>query len=174
MAKLKYYAKENSKVGTHSWYAVPVPNGTLSFNEVCAEACRNTSIEQSFMRAAVEEFMKTVQLNVLKGFRVSLGDQFLTIYPNLNASVKDGVDKDGKPFVATAKMLTANKGKSRLGASVSISFSQEFARQVSWQKVDARTGAPVEDEEDIVVDNGGGANSGGDTPTPGGDDNGGF
>jgi len=52
MAKVKYYAKENTKVGTHSFYAVPVPNGTLTFNEVCEEACRNTSIEPSIMKAA--------------------------------------------------------------------------------------------------------------------------
>ena len=28
MAKVKYYAKENSSIGTHSCYAVPIPNGT--------------------------------------------------------------------------------------------------------------------------------------------------
>ena len=49
-------------------------------------------------------------------------DDYLTVYPNLNASVKDVKDKEGKVTVATAKMLTANKGKSRLGASVSIKF----------------------------------------------------
>ena len=119
MAKVKYYAKENTKLGTHSFYAVPVPNGTLTFNEVCEEACRNTSIEPSIMKAAVAEYMKTVQANVLKGFRVPVGEQFITVYPNLNASVKD---KEDKVTVATAKMLTANKGKSRLGASVSIKF----------------------------------------------------
>ena len=30
MAKVKYYAKENSSIGTHSFYAVP--NGTLTFD----------------------------------------------------------------------------------------------------------------------------------------------
>lgn len=49
---------------------MPVPNGTLTFNEVCEEACRNTSIEPSIMKAAVAEYMKTVQANVLKGFQL--------------------------------------------------------------------------------------------------------
>ena len=160
MAKVKYYAKENTKLGTHSFYAVPVPNGTLTFNEVCEEACRNTSIEPSIMKAAVAEYMKTVQANVLKGFRVPVGDQFLTVYPNLNASVKDVKDKEGKVTIATAKMLTANKGKSRLGASVSIKFSQEFASNVSWQKIDERTGAEIPDED--IID------GGGDNPADGG------
>ena len=33
MAKVKYVIKENTKVGTHSFYAVPAPNGTLDFSE---------------------------------------------------------------------------------------------------------------------------------------------
>ena len=33
MAKVKYYAKENSSIGTHSFYAVPIPNGTLTFDD---------------------------------------------------------------------------------------------------------------------------------------------
>ena len=107
------------------------------------------------MKAAVAEYMKTVQSNVLKGFRVPVGEQFITVYPNLNVSVKDTKDaKTGEVTVATAKMVTANKGKSRLGASVSIKFSQEFASQVSWQKIDEHTGAAVEDED--ITSGGGG------------------
>jgi len=36
--------------------------------------------------------------------------------------VKNVKDKEGKVTVATAKMLTVNKVKSRLGTSVSIKF----------------------------------------------------
>ena len=166
---MKYYAKENTKVGTLSFYAVPVPNGTLTFNEVCEEACRNTSIEPSIIKATVAEYMKTVQTNVLKGFRVPVGEQFITVYPNLNASVKDTKDKQtGEVTVATAKMLTANKGRSRLGASVAVKFSQEFATQVSWQKVDEKTGAAIEDED--IIDGGTTPGGGGDTPGDGSDD----
>ena len=66
--------------------------------------------------------------------------------------------------VATAKMLTANKGCSRLGVSVVVKFSQEFATQVSWQKVDERTGAEIPDED---ITDGGGDEP---TPSPSGDD----
>jgi hypothetical protein len=125
------------------------------------------------MKAAVSEYMKAVQSNVLKGFRVPVGEQFITVYPNLNVSVKDTKNQDGTvKEVATAKMVTANKGKSRLGASVSIKFSQEFASQVSWQKIDERTGAVVEDED--ITDSGdtGGENGGGESGS-GGNGNGG-
>ena len=32
MSKVKYAVKENKKLGTHSFYAVPIPNGTLTFD----------------------------------------------------------------------------------------------------------------------------------------------
>ena len=79
-------------------------------------------------KAAIEEFMKAVQRNVLKGFRCQLGKEFLTVYPNLQCSVKDTKDeKTGETIVATADMLNAQQGKSRLGCTVSTKFSAKFA-----------------------------------------------
>ena len=160
MAKIKYTIKENTKVGTHSFYAVPVPNGTLDFMEVCEEACENTSIEPSLMRAAVTEYMKAVKRNVLKGFRVAVGEQFIYLYPNLEASLKDQKDAQGNiTEVATIEKFNLAGAKSRLGATVSKKYSAQFAAEVSWQRVDA-SGAAIE-EEDIT--------DGGDTPSGGGD-----
>ena len=79
MAKVKYYAKENSSIGTHSFYAVPIPNGTLTFDELLDEAMDGKSVEPSISKACVTEFMKAVKRNVLKGFRCQLGDNFLTV-----------------------------------------------------------------------------------------------
>ena len=164
MAKVKYTIKENKKVGTHSFYAMPVPNGTLDFMEVCEEACENTSIEPSLMRAAVAEYMKAVKRNVLKGFRCALGDQFIYVYPNLEASLKDKKDAQGNIIeVAKIEDFTLAGAKSRLGATVSKKYSAQFAAEVSWQRVDA-SGAAVEEED--ITDNG-------DTPSGGSDDNGG-
>ena len=84
MAKVKYYAKENSSIGTHSFYAVPIPNGTLTFDELLDEAMDGKSVEPSIAKACVTEFMKAVKRNVLKGFRCQLGDNFLTVYPNIH------------------------------------------------------------------------------------------
>ena len=164
MAKVKYTIKENKKVGTHSFYAIPVPNGTLDFMEVCEEACENTSIEPSLMRAAVAEYMKAVKRNVLKGFRCAVGEQFIYVYPNLEASLKDKKDAQGNIIeVAKIEDFTLAGAKSRLGATVSKKYSAQFAADVSWQRVDA-SGAVIEEED--IVDDGGDTPSGGDTPTP--------
>ncbi|MBQ9637131.1 MAG: hypothetical protein IJV36_04440 [Prevotella sp.] len=115
---------------------MPVPNGTLTFNEVCEEACRNTSIEPSIMKAAVAEYMKTVQANVQKGFRVPVGEQFITVYPNLNVSVKDTKDaKTGEVTVATAKMVTANKGKRRRNKEQVIGPVASFVEEPLLQRM---------------------------------------
>ena len=173
MAKVKYTVKENKKFGSHSFYAVPVTNGTLDFMEVCEEACENTSIEPSIMRAAVTEYMKAVKRNVLKGFRCAVGEQFIYVYPNLEASLKDKKDAQGN-IVEVAKIedFTLAGAKSRLGATVSKKYSAQFAADVSWQRIDA-SGAAI-DEEDII-DDGGDTPGGGDNPgggdTPGGGDN---
>ena len=35
MAKVKYYAKENSSIGTHSFYAVPIRNPVATSIRIC-------------------------------------------------------------------------------------------------------------------------------------------
>ena len=170
MAKCKYTVKENSKTGTHSCYAVPVPAGLLTFDELVKEASAKTTYEESVIRAAIEEYMKVVQLNALKGFRCQLGKDFLTVYPNITSSVKDYTDpKTNELVVATPAMVTARNAKSRLGCTVNPKFSDLFEREVTWQKVD-QTGAAI-DEEDITQGNsnteGNQGNTGGDN---GGDD----
>lgn len=166
MAKVKYTAKENKKVGTHSFYAVPVYAGTLTTDEILAEALDGKSIEPSVAKAAITEYMKAVQRNVMKGFRCQLGDQFLTVYPNLQLSVKDTEDKEtGETIVATADMLNAANGKSRLGCTVATKFSQTFAANVQWQKVSSAS--ETEEQGDDITDGGDNTQTGGDTPGEG-------
>lgn len=150
MSKIKYKACENKKTGTHSFFAQPVYNGTLTMKELCKEAFDGKAIEESTAKAAIEEFMKAVQRNLLKGFRCQIGEDFLTVYPNLQLSVKDK-EVNGQQVVATADMLKATNAVSRLGCTVHPKFSKSFAMSVQWQKVDGN-GTPV-DEDDITQGN---------------------
>ena len=67
--------------------------------------------------------------------------------------------------MATAEMLNAANGKSRLGCPVAAKFSRQFSDEVSWQKVDQQAAAAASGEEDITEggDNQGGGNQGGGT-----------
>ena len=169
MSKIKYTVKENNKIGTHSFYAVPVPFGTLTFDELCREACDGRSIEPSIMKACVEEYMKVVQRNVLKGFRCPVGEQFLFIYPNIRASIKDTLNQDGTiKAVATADKVSARTAESRLGCTVSRTFSNEFSKSVSWQRVgaDGKNEAEPDDVTDDENAQTGNGDNGGSTPDP--------
>ena len=180
MAKIKYAVKENTKTGRHSWYAVPVFNGTLSFNELCEEACDDNTYSVEEMAGCVSKFMKVVQREAIRGFRCRLGNDFLTVYPNLQCSVKDELNPDNTvKKAAEAKDVRANNAKSRLGCTVSSKFSAQFAASVSWQKVD-KNGNEIEEEDDITQGNSNvdpDSGDGGDSSTGGseqgnGDDNG--
>jgi len=52
--------------------------------------------------------------------------------------------------VATAEMLNAANGRSRLGCTVAAKFSRQFSDEVSWQKVDPQAVAAASGEEDIT------------------------
>lgn len=174
-------------------------NGTLSYDELVEETHSKTTYEKTVVRAVIDEYMAAVKRNTLKGFRCPLGENFLVVYPNISASVKDELNQDGSvKTVATADMLSARGAKSRLGCTVAIKFSRQFAEEVSWQKVDPITGIAATEEEDVTQgnenvetgddntqigdntgtvtpSNGGstgntGGNTGGDNDEPGGDD----
>ena len=185
--KIKYYARENTKMTPHSFYAQPIPNGLYGFERICELASKNTSIEAHTIRAAVEEYMKVAMEKLLDGFRVELGNNFVTLGPGLTAKVKDTLNQDGTvKKAATADDLSAVGAKSRVTAVVNSEFSHEFSRTVRWQKTD-RHGNPLEPDEDDATqdpddngddntsnlnpqtsnpDNGSGDNGGG-TPDPG-------
>lgn len=150
--KIPYVVRENKKIGTHSFYPQPIAKGTFGFERMCKKAAKNTTIEEHTVRAAVLEYMKVAQEALLEGNRVEIGEQFITLYPNLKGSVKDFKDENGNTVVVTAKDLTATKCKSRVGATVSPIFSNEFERNVGWVKTD-KTGAVIEDEEDATETN---------------------
>lgn len=121
------------------------------------EAVDGPEIRRRYAHEPTEDIARDMGLTVR---------QFLYVYPNLEASLKDKKDAQGNIIeVAKIENFTLAGAKSRLGATVSKKYSSQFAADVSWQRVDA-SGAAVE-EEDIT--DGGTDTPGGDTP--GGGDN---
>lgn len=146
---IKYIVREGKSPisGKHYVAAQMVPNGTLTFAQVCEEACNGNNVKPAEMRAAVALYMEAVQENLLKGFRVQVGERFLTVYPKISMSI---TDKEGK--VAKPSDVSARRAHKTLGCSVSSVYSEQFRIASSWQKVDDK-GMPVADgEEDITED----------------------
>ena len=178
--RVKYYARENTKMKPHSFYAQVIPNGTYGFEKICEEAARNTTIEAHTIRAAVEEYMKVVQSKICDGFRVELGPQFVTLGPGLTAKVKDELNEDGTVKKAcTADDLKATGARSRVTATVNSDFTYKVQQSIKWQKTDAKGNALEGDEEDVTLPddseenqnaNQGGQQSGGSSSSSSSDD----
>ena len=76
------------------------------------------------MTGCVSKFMKVVQREAARGFRCKLGTDFLTVYPNIQCSVKDELNPDKTvKKAAESKDVKANNAKSRLGCTVSPKYS---------------------------------------------------
>ena len=129
---------------------MPIFNGTLSFNELCEEACEDNTYSVEEMTGCVSKFMKVVQREAARGFRCKLGTDFLTVYPNIQCSVKDELNPD-----KTVKKAAESKDK----------YSLLFANSVSWQKVDKNGNVIEEEEDDITQGNGNVDPNSGETPT---------
>lgn len=122
-------------MGTHSFYAQAVSYSTLDTKDLADEVSEGTGVNPAMVTMVLNRYADVVQRNVQRGHRVKLGD-VVVFFPQITASVKDEVDKDGKVTkVATADMLTLAGAKSTIGATVSQAVQQQFAARVSWKRV---------------------------------------
>lgn len=145
MATIKYQVKENSAVGTHSFYAQAVSYSTLETSDLASEISEGMGISPHIVQMIIDRYAEVVERNVMRGHRVRLGN-LLTFYPQISASVKDELDKDGKVVKkATADMLSIVGCKSSIGATVSQAVQQSFATGVSWKRIgdDAAAAKPT-------------------------------
>lgn len=177
MAVIEYTLKENKTLGTHSWYLQAKSFSTLSCDDVAAEVVEGLGISPEMVPTIIKRYMRVVLRNVQRGHRVKLADE-LVIYPQISCSVKDELNPDGSiKKVATPDMINVQSAKSTIGATISQSVQQSFAKSVSWRRVN--------DDESTTTDttnpggDGGDSSSsdqgGGDNPPSGGggvDDNG--
>ncbi|MFW5563375.1 MAG: HU family DNA-binding protein [Prevotella sp.] len=171
MATIKFTIKENTTVGTHSFYAQAVSYSTLDISDLASEVAENIGISPSTVKMVLERYAVVAERSIMRGHRVKLGD-FLTFYPQISASVKDELDKEGNVVKkATADMLNISGCKSTIGATVSQAVQQQFAAGVSWKRIG--------ENDNVAKDDGttggtpGGSSDSGKTPSGTGDDSGG-
>ena len=131
---IRYKALENKKIGTHSWYAQPDYTGTLTMDDIIERACRSSTLSEGEARLAMDLIQDTIKSYLLRGYRCQLGRNFLTIYPNIQMSVKDTIDKDGNLIIAKEEMLNANSAKASVECTVHPKFSKKFNFEAKWEK----------------------------------------
>lgn len=167
MPTIKYQVKENNTIGTHSFYAQAVSYSTLDISDLASEVAESIGISPSTVKMVLERYAVVAERSIMRGHRVKLGN-LLTFYPQISASVKDELDKEGHVVKkATADMLSIAGCKSTIGATISQAVQQQFAAGVSWKRVG--------ENDAVAKDDGttGGSSDSGKTPSGTGDDSGG-
>lgn len=135
MATIKYQVKENTTLGTHSFFAQAVSYSTLDVSDLAEEISESIGISPALVAAIVQRYATVAERQVMRGHRVKLGD-LLTLYPQISVSVKDELDEHGKVVKkVTADQFTIMGAKSTIGATLSQTVQQKFASSVSWKRV---------------------------------------
>lgn len=178
MAKVKYRLREfkptANQSGGHSFYAEAVVDNIITNKELAKKVHDVGSISSPAEIKAILEVLATVILTeTAENNRIQLesgdGGALVSIYPTCTGSVSDK-DVVANPelydgaTVATADMLTADKIKWSLGASVGRKFSQQFALNKQAQRVEYNPNQETADPEPVTPsggDNNGGGNNGG-------------
>ena len=135
MATIKYQVKENTTLGTHSFFAQAVSYSTLDISDLAEEISESIGVSPALIAAIVQRYATVAERQVMRGHRVKLGD-LLTLYPQISVSVKDELDEMGKVVKkVTADQFTIMGAKSSIGATLSQTVQQKFASSVSWKRV---------------------------------------
>ena len=66
MSKIRYKIVENKAVEPHSFYAIAIATGKLSFEDICEEASDGKSVTPAIMRMCVSEYMKAARRELIK------------------------------------------------------------------------------------------------------------
>lgn len=172
MATIKYQVKENTTIGTHSFFAQAVSYSTLDISDLAEEISESIGISPALIVAIIHRYATVAERQVMRGHRVKLGD-LLTLYPQISVSVKDELDEMGKVVKkVTADQFTIMGAKSSIGATLSQTVQQKFASSVSWKRVGSSDTTGTSDGDNTPTDGGtpggntGGA-SGGDSASSG-------
>lgn len=172
MATIKYQVKENTTIGTHSFFAQAVSYSTLDISDLAEEISESIGISPALIVAIIQRYATVAERQVMRGHRVKLGD-LLTLYPQISVSVKDELDENGKVVKkATSDQFTIVGAKSSIGATLSQTVQQKFASSVSWKRVGSSDTYGTSDGDNTPTDGGtpggntGGA-SGGDSASSG-------
>lgn len=162
MATIKYQVKENTTIGTHSFFAQAVSYSTLDISDLAEEISESIGISPALIVAIIQRYATVAERQVMRGHRVKLGD-LLTLYPQISVSVKDELDEMGKVVKkATADQFTIMGAKSSIGATLSQTVQQKFASSVSWKRVGSSDTTGTSDGDNTPTDGGtSGGNTGG-------------
>ena len=169
MAKVKYRIREfkptANQTGGHSVYAEAVVDNIITNQELAQKVQARGVGRVSEIKSILEEVAAIILEETAENNRIQLetgdGGALVSIYPLCSGSVSDkdvqaNPEKYGGATVATPDMLTADRIKWGLGATVGRKFSQQFALNKQAQRVDYNASQEAAEPSDDNTGTGGG------------------
>ena len=177
MAKVKYRIREfkptQNQTGGHSFFAEAVVDNIITNKELGKKVEARTGLRAYEVQTALAAVAEIILEETAENNRVQIenadGTSLVSIYPSCSGSISDkevqaNPDKYNGATVATEDMLTADRIKWALGASIGRKFSNHFALNKQAQKVDYSATQETADPEPETP-SGGGGNNGGNPPS---------
>ena len=174
MAKVKYRLREfkptQNQTGGHSFFAEAVVDNIITNKELGKKVEARTGLRAYEVQTALAAVAEIILEETAENNRVQIenadGTSLVSIYPSCSGSISDkevqaNPDKYNGATVATEDMLTADRIKWALGASIGRKFSNQFALNKQAQKVDYSATQETADPEPETPSGGGGNNGGG-------------
>ena len=174
MAKVKYRIREfkptQNQTGGHSFFAEAVVDNIITNKELGKKVEARTGLRAYEVQTALAAVAEIILEETAENNRVQIenadGTSLVSIYPSCSGSISDkevqaNPDKYNGATVATEDMLTADRIKWALGASIGRKFSNQFALNKQAQKVDYSATQETADPEPETPSGGGGNNGGG-------------
>ena len=144
--RIRHFNPTANQSGGHSVYAEAVVDNVITNKELAKKIHSKGSISspaeiKAILEVAAEVILEETQENNRIQLETGDGGNLVSIYPKAEGSVSDKdvlahPEQYGGATVATEEMLTADKVKWSLGASVGRKFSQQFSLQKSARRVD--------------------------------------
>ena len=176
MAKVKYRIREfkptQNQTGGHSFFAEAVVDNIITNKELGKKVEARTGLRAYEVQTALAAVAEIILEETAENNRVQIenadGTSLVSIYPSCSGSISDkevqaNPDKYDGATVATEDMLTADRIKWALGASIGRKFSNQFALNKQAMKVDYSATQETADPEPETPSGGGDNNGGGGT-----------
>ena len=176
MAKVKYRIREfkptQNQTGGHSFFAEAVVDNIITNKELGKKVEARTGLRAYEVQTALAAVAEIILEETAENNRVQIenadGTSLVSIYPSCSGSISDkevqaNPDKYDGAQVATEDMLTADRIKWALGASIGRKFSNQFALNKQAMKVDYSATQETADPEPETPSGGGDNNGGGGT-----------
>lgn len=135
MAKVPYLLYRNEKAGTPSVYCRVQHHQTLTFDDLCRSAAKGMGLHPDMMKAYVQAALDEAYRQVKRGFRVELGDRFLSLYAQVRHAVPAEVDPEtGAVQWPDTEDIVPTGDDGRLECEVHKRANMIFRNEVHWER----------------------------------------